>query len=127
MHDMAAGCEVPLSKFVMNPDIASDCCLSHSMLQIQAMAAMQDEFGPKSVTVLVTWVDGQVHFEVRLLSGDSTLQSRCVFYARAIRGRNVIVQCGAHASLRPHLTKLIGSSCCPITSCRTGLMRFLHT
>lgn len=35
------------------------------LLQIQAMAAMQDEMGPKSVTVLVTWVDGQVHFEVR--------------------------------------------------------------
>jgi hypothetical protein len=41
------------------------------MLQIQAMAAMQDEFGPKSVTVLVTWVDGQVHFEVRPLAGAS--------------------------------------------------------
>lgn len=35
-------------------------------LQIQDMAAMQDEFGPKSVTVLVTWVDGQVHFEVSI-------------------------------------------------------------
>jgi hypothetical protein len=34
------------------------------LLQIQAMAAMQNEFGPKSVTVLVTWVEGQVHFEV---------------------------------------------------------------
>lgn len=28
------------------------------------MAAMQEEMGPKAVTVLVTWVDGQVHFEV---------------------------------------------------------------
>jgi hypothetical protein len=40
------------------------CCL-----QIQAMAAMQDEMGPKSVTVLVTWDandhGGNVHFEVR--------------------------------------------------------------
>jgi hypothetical protein len=34
--------------------------------QIQQMAAMQDELGPKSVTALVTWVDGQVHFEVRV-------------------------------------------------------------
>lgn len=34
------------------------------LLQVQAMAAIQDEMGPKSVTVLVTWVDGQVHFEV---------------------------------------------------------------
>jgi hypothetical protein len=38
-------------------------------LQIQAMAAMQDEMGPKSVTVLVTWDandhGGNVHFEVR--------------------------------------------------------------
>jgi hypothetical protein len=38
------------------------------MLQIQAMAAVQDELGPKSVTVLVTWVDGQVHFEVRAVA-----------------------------------------------------------
>lgn len=41
-----------------------------AVLQIQAMAAMQDEFGPKSVAVLVTWVDGEVHFEVGAAAPD---------------------------------------------------------
>jgi len=61
---------IPSVRFDMRPEAGSRAVgallllLLLLFLQVQAMAAIQDEMGPKSVTVLVTWVDGQVHFEV---------------------------------------------------------------
>lgn len=43
------------------PEGEDDYIMSSS--EIQAIASIQDEMGPKAVTVLVTWVEQHVHFE----------------------------------------------------------------
>lgn len=81
------------------------------VLQIQAMAAMQDEFGPKSVTVLVTWVDGQVHFEVR----SWLVQHAVLACVSELPWGHLgllsiwVLQCSAHAGFEAHSTMPVGS------------------
>lgn len=74
-HRALSTCPKPLpASCFLNAAAAAACPFS---TQIQAMAAMQDELGPKSVTVLVTWVDGQVHFEVRCQTHSQRLRVVC--------------------------------------------------
>lgn len=72
------------------------------------MAAMQDELGPKSVTVLVTWVDGQVHFEVGVTAGRPPV--RVVWHVGAVLVVFVgsYTLCGMFDSRVPGMSGVLG-------------------
>lgn len=86
------------------------------LLQIQAMAAVQDEMGPKSVTVLVTWDandhGGNVHFEVSGLLPVCTIMCLQPLYQLLCSFVHITNLCDAH--MHPRVTLLHAHSTHPV-------------